>query len=145
MWPDSATPTLEGTKTRPYLDRAKTVSNGIINGRERLVPGDRLLWHTAPEEGQQATVLFEPDNYCQVISRTWSPQFSGLGFPLLINNFTYEQPWPEMADSVQETLSLPIPRSWAPRYEADREDWVPIACDPPSPEYWLPQLRPRKR
>ena len=28
----------------PYLDRADRVPNGSINGRERLVPGDRLLW-----------------------------------------------------------------------------------------------------
>lgn len=55
----------------PYLNRAKTVVNGMVNGRERLVPGDRLVWLPAQQDAEsQASVIFEARDYCQVVSRT---------------------------------------------------------------------------
>lgn len=59
----------------PWLNRDAIAPNGHINGRERLVPGDRLVWLPTEERAQwQSSVIFEAKAYCQVVSRTWSPK-----------------------------------------------------------------------
>ena len=58
----------------PYLDREKSVVNGMINGRERVMPSERLVWLPAPEDAEgEDYVVFEAKDYCQIVSRTWSP------------------------------------------------------------------------
>jgi len=128
----------------PYLDRDESVANGMINGREHLVAGDRLLWlASSTSENRASCVLFEAMDYCQVVSRTWSPVFD-CGFPFLLNHVT-AQPTPEMSAAVRRTLTLPMPRHWAPRDRGKREGWEPLASDPQPPEHWLPQLKRRTR
>lgn len=128
----------------PHLDRDERVTNGMINGREHLVAGDRLLWLASPtSKNRDSCVLFEAMDYCQVVSRTWSP-VSEHGFPLLLNHVT-GQPTPEMSAAVRQTLTLPIPRRWAPRDRGKRHEWELLASDPQPPEHWLPQLKRRDK
>jgi hypothetical protein len=128
----------------PYLDRDENVANGMINGREHLATGDRLLWFAPPTEDHPAThVLFEAGTYCQIISRTWSPVPGPYGRALLLNEWI-TAPSQEMTEAMRKALALPIPHRWAPRNVADWEGWEPIAVDPQPPEYWLPQLKKRQ-
>ncbi|WP_433420910.1 GIY-YIG nuclease family protein [Microtetraspora malaysiensis] len=129
----------------PYLDRDQMAANGMLIGREMLAPGDRLLWVAGPRSDQHFSVLFEADDYCQVINRTWSPQMTEYGIARLLNDFTHNKPWPEMENAVHDTLALSPPRSWAPREDRDSDDWALIGDEPQPPAYWLPQLQPRKR
>jgi T5orf172 domain len=127
----------------PYLDRKETVANGLINGRERLMPGERLVWLPSPEDAaNEASVVFEAESHCQIVSRTWSPVLGPHGLPLLLNNFTYNNGWAEAQHSIRAALSLPIPRTWAPRQERD-STWAEVSSDLPPPDYWLPQLKRR--
>ena len=129
----------------PYLDREETVANGMINGRERLMPGERLVWLPAPEEAEsQFSVVFEADAYCQVVSRTWTPRPGPYGIPLLLNDFTFKDTWPAAHRSMRDAMAMPPPRSWAPRDHHDAF-WAPIGTAPQNPEHWLPQLKPRGR
>jgi hypothetical protein len=129
----------------PYLDRARTIPNGMMNGRERLLPGDRVVWIPAQRHAdEQASVVFEASNYCQVVSRTWSPRLAPEGMPLLLNVLTCEASWPAAARSIREALALPMPRCWAPREGRD-SSWEDFGSVLPSPERWLPQLKPRVR
>jgi hypothetical protein len=137
----------------PYLDQTRNVANMPMIGRERLVPGDRLLWHGTPTRtGWASNVLVEADAYCQVVCRTWQTKIVELGtlsFPRLFNHPDLDavpahlhQRW---AAAVMAAMKLPGPRSWAPR-DPDKEDgWAPIADNPQDPEYWLPQLSGRPR
>lgn len=128
----------------PYLDRAKTIPNGTMNGRERLVPGDRVVWIPAQRNADShASVVFEATDYCQVVSRTWSPRLAPEGMPLLLNVLACDS-WPAATRSIREALALPMPRSWAPREGRD-SSWEDSGSVLPSPERWLPQLKPRVR
>jgi T5orf172 domain-containing protein len=130
----------------PYLDRASTVANGMINGRERLVPGDRLLWLAADDSGQNHSVLFEANDYCQVVSRTWSPRVNLMGQPLLLNDYVIDGRASEATrESVRQVLAMPLPRNWAPASPGDRDGWEIPGSDLQGPVYWLPQLKPRSR
>lgn len=127
----------------PYLDRERKAVNGMMNGRERLSPGERLVWLPAPEQAKfQAPVVFESETYCQLVSRTWSPKTSPEGFPLLLNIVTHDVMPPESVRAVRNALALPLPRSWAPRQDRD-PDWVSVGTEPQPLEYWLPQLKIR--
>jgi hypothetical protein len=129
----------------PYLNREGTVANGLINGRERLMPGERLVWLPPPEDAEMETsVVFETTDYCQIVSRTWSPKLGPHGFPLLLNEFTYTDVWSAARRSVREVLTLPTPRAWAPRQGRDPH-WERIGSQPPNPDHWLPQLKKRHR
>lgn len=129
----------------PYLNREATAPNGNINGRERLVPGDRLVWLPTEEKAEwQASVTFEARAYCQVVSRTWSPKLGPIGMPLILNDFTYNTAWPAALDSIRAAMAPPLPRCWAPRsYRDPSQDQIDYA--PLAPEHWLPQLKPRAR
>lgn len=125
----------------PYLDRKRTVANGLINGRERLMPGERLVWLPTPGDAEdEASVVFEANSHCQIVSRTWSPVLGPYGFPHLLNDYLYKDVWPKAQHSVREALSLPIPRTWVPRQDSD-PTWPTIGSEPPTPDYWLPQLK----
>jgi hypothetical protein len=130
----------------PYLDREGTVANGMINGRERIMPGERLVWLPAPEESEsQASVVIEADAYCQVVSRTWSPRMAPGGLPLLLNHFTHTDVWPAADRSVRDAMALPLPRSWEPRENRDASWAAAVGLAPPAADHWLPQLKPRGR
>lgn len=129
----------------PYLNRTNTAANGLMNGRERLLPGEKLVW--LPAQGQasfQTSVVFDARDHCQVVSRTWSPRIGPHGLPFLLNNFSCEEVWPEAAHSIRAALNLPLPRSWAPRDNRGPE-WQPVSSTQRLPEHWLPQLKPRPR
>jgi hypothetical protein len=129
----------------PYLNRARTVANGFMNGRERLMPGERLVWLPAPGDAEaQVGVVFEARDHCQIVSRTWSPRVGTHGFPLLLNDFLHDDVWPAASRTIREALALPVPRHWAPREGRD-STWAPIGIELPHPDYWLPQLKPRPR
>ncbi|MEU7596691.1 GIY-YIG nuclease family protein [Streptomyces sp. NPDC039022] len=125
----------------PYLDRVREVANGALNGKERLAPGDRLLWL---RDGSQPDacrgVVFEARDYCQVASRTWSPRWTPEGFPLVLNALVRD-PSSAMIATAQAVCALPGLRTWAPRPERREESVFPL----PGPERWLPQLQPRNR
>jgi hypothetical protein len=130
----------------PHLNREGTATNGLINGRERLMPGERLVWLPAPESaGIHESVVFEARDYCQIVSRTWSPVTGSHGFPLILNDFQHDDIWPEAKRAIRAVLSLPVPRDWAPRDDRD-PSWASVGTESADPEYWLPQLeRKRKR
>lgn len=119
-------------------------------GRERLVPGDRLIWLGTP--ARTGCVIFEADAYCQIVCRTWQPKLITIDkvtTPVLfndpdLNSFPADihQKWLIMVDAA---MRLPRPRSWAPRGNYPEDEWALIAADPPSPEFWLPQLKARRR
>ena len=55
------------------------VPNGLMNGRETVLAGERLAWIPAPQDTVPQGVIFEAVDHCQVVSRTWNPQFSEEG------------------------------------------------------------------
>ncbi|MFJ4863707.1 GIY-YIG nuclease family protein [Streptomyces sp. NPDC088748] len=124
----------------PYLDQAQSAANGALNGRERLAPGHRLLWLSDADDGSGActSVIFEAWDHCQVVSRTWSPQRTSEGYPLILNALVRD-PSEAMLDTARAALDLPGPRNWAPRPPADQAGVFPQ----PGPGHWLPQLRAR--
>lgn len=118
----------------PFLNRTGTAANGPINGRERLGPGDRLLWMDASgEDGACTSVMFETDDYCQIVSRTRNLQSSPEGFPLLLNILTAEVP-AAMGRAVQQALKLPMPRSWAPRHPDESDGWAAVGYQTGAPD-----------
>jgi T5orf172 domain len=124
----------------PFLNRASDAPNGIINGRERLVPGDRLLWLGMRSDTADCTsVLFEAASYCQVLGRTWNPKSLPDGVPLIINIPTLEELPTAMIGAIRRALTLPMPREWAPR---SSDEWEKFGTNPPPPSHWLPQLGP---
>ncbi|MCA2189444.1 GIY-YIG nuclease family protein [Nonomuraea cavernae] len=127
----------------PYIDRDRRVRNMPIIGRERLVPGDRLLWIRSHEHGQTCQVAcFEMDNHCQVTSRAWDLKFDeSSGHPLLLEILTYDQPPPAVTRVVQAALRMPCPRSWAPRQPDPSEGRASIGDSPQKDEHWLRQLK----
>jgi hypothetical protein len=128
----------------PYLDRTCSVANGMLNGRERLMPGDRLVWLPEPDSSASlASVVFEAVDHCQVASRTWSPCLNSLGYPLTLNDFTHDEMSPEAASAVRQALKLPMPRTWAPR-DNRGDSWIPLGTITAQAEHWLPQLAPRR-
>ncbi|CAM5687774.1 Bacteriophage T5 Orf172 DNA-binding domain-containing protein OS=Streptomyces griseorubiginosus OX=67304 GN=AQJ54_09710 PE=4 SV=1 [Streptomyces griseorubiginosus] len=124
----------------PYLDAAGNAANGVLIGRERLTPGDRLLWMRDGEQsGVCRGVLFEAREYCQVVCRSWNPQVTPEGFPLILNALV-RKPSPAMIAAGRVAVRLPGPRCWAPRPDTHEEPALPL----PGPERWLPQLRPKE-
>ncbi len=125
----------------PFLNRTKTAVNDTINGLERLVPGDRLLWmDTSGEDGACTNVMFEASDYCQIVSRTRSPQFSPEGYPLPLNILTANEVPAALERAVRQALELPMPRSWAPRRPDEADGWAAVGDALAPPTHWLPQL-----
>jgi hypothetical protein len=124
----------------PFLDRAETAPNGVINGLEKLVPGDRLVWLAAPDARVPDRAVFEADDYCQVVSRAWKPQLSFEGLSLLLHDYRHGDVPSWMWRAVLEVLDMPPPRSWAYNVFSD------IDCSGwRAPELWLRQLAPDRR
>ncbi len=126
----------------PYLNRDKSAPNGWLHGRERLTPGDRLSWLSHPDAAHKLHVVFEICDPCQVTYRTWNPQKSPEGSPMLLN-FVTRTLDEAVKVEVRKALTLGVPRSWAPR-NPDSAEWVQPASRSTGPEDWLPQLRPRR-
>jgi len=129
----------------PHLNRDDTAPNGILAGRERLMPGDRLAW-LSYQGGTDLcrNVVFEIDDFCQVTYRTWNPSTSPDGFPLLLNYVT--RPLPSLvAEAVRDVLELNSPRSWAPRNPDPFSEFDRPERRRGEAETWLPQLRHRHR
>ena len=125
----------------PYLDRTHKVPNGSINGRERLVSGQRLLWLRSVAHGESCKIaMFEIDDYCQVTSRTWDARLSPDGYPLLLNTPTGDKLPPCVVRLAQAATYMAPPRTWAPRTPDAVDDWAPVAGNLQPPEYWLAQL-----
>jgi hypothetical protein len=136
----------EGTSDPiPFLNRAKDAPNGGLNGKEVLTPGDRLLWLADTDDPNSCeSVILEARAYCQVLSRTWNPRVTPEGFPFILNVLARD-PSPAMLNATRYALARSGPRTWAPRRgihdpAGDRHIAAHRAAD-----YWLPQLRPRKR
>jgi hypothetical protein len=129
-----------------YLDQDEVRPNGITNGRERLVPGDRLLWVRPTADGRDCTrTAFELSAFCQVVSRTWTPKFTADGMPLILE-YPAASEQPEcVVRSTMDALALPRPRAWAPRDPDPEDGWVAGAVHEAPPEYWLTQLGKRRR
>ncbi|MFC0862868.1 GIY-YIG nuclease family protein [Sphaerimonospora cavernae] len=100
----------------PCLERDGRAPDGAVNGQERLVPGDRLLWLTPLADGQVCKIaLFEMRDHCQVVSRTWDGKPGPGGHPLLLNTPTYDELSPGAVRATQLVMRMPPPRSWSPR------------------------------
>jgi Meiotically up-regulated gene 113 len=132
----------------PYLDRTRAVPNITMIGRERLVPGDRVLWLGDPTQtGWAGCVTFEASAYIQVVCRTWQPkvvEFDGVARPVLFNDADLGSLPAHLYNAAlragQAALRLPRPRSWAPRDRDPEDGWEIVADNPPDPDFWLPQL-----
>ena len=132
--------------TSLYEDRDEALPNGVMNGRERLVPGDRLLWLRPSPDGQTCVrTAFEFNAYCQVVSRTWEPKVTMDGMPLLLAFPTAEEQPECVIKSTLDALALPRPRAWAPRDPDPEDGWVAEAGAEAPPEFWLTQLGKRRR
>ena len=128
---------------------------GVTNGRERLVPGDRLLWlrpsrpgpdgRPSPDGRACVRTAFEFSAYCQVVSRTWEPKVTADGMPLLLAFPTADEQPGWVIQSTLDALALPRPRAWAPRDPDPEDGWVAVVAQEAPPEYWLTQLGKRRR
>jgi len=127
----------------PFLNRTGTANNDMVNGRERLVPGDRLFWMDDTVSNKIAGALFEMGCYCQVIARTRQPVFIDNSSPLLVNMLTKDGLSPKAINLGQYVLKMPPPRNWAPRKGGG--EWVRAGEKEASGEFWLKQLEKRKR
>lgn len=95
----------------PYLDRGQRVHNGIVVAIERLLPGDQLVWISSKEP--IASRVFEANDWCQLVGRTWSPPPLRGQYPSLWNHLD-RAPSEGIALHARERIAtLPTPRSWA--------------------------------
>lgn len=129
----------------PQLNKTNTAPNRTLIGLERLVPGERLLWCPGPNESSsQQSAIFEAQTSCQVLCRTWRAITDADGMPVILNSFTYDNPWPAAVKSIRDGLALPIPRVLAPRSNRG-ENWEPLGSTPAKPEHWVSKLGPNTR
>ena len=155
---------LSGGEAGQYEDRDEAQPLGVMNGRERLVPGDRLLWLRPSPDGRTCVrTAFELGAYCQVVSRTWEPKVTADGMPLLLAFPTADEQPECVIQSTRDALALPRPRAWAPRDPDPEDGWVTVAtpeatqeaaqeavqeaeaAQEAAPEQWLTQLGKRRR
>jgi len=130
----------------PFLDRAEKRPNGAINGRERLVPGDRILWFRPMAEGLSCKMaMFEIEDYCQVIGRTWNPQLTEEGWPLLLEYPAADEQPECIIRTTRAALRLPRPLTWELRNPDPEDGGRTAAAYAAPPEYWLPQLAQQNR
>jgi hypothetical protein len=129
-----------------YPDREGMRPDGVTNGRERLVPGDRLLWVRPTPDGRTGKrTAFEFSGFCQVVSRTWTPKFTADGMPLILEYPAANEQPESVLQATTDALALPRPRAWAPRDPDPEDGWVTVAAHEAPPEYWLTQLGKRRR
>lgn len=120
-------------------DMTNTAGNDIIIYKERLVPGDRLLWMD-DTASRFVSALFESKCYCQLIARTRHPKFTEEGYPKLINVDASWKASPQISEAKQYVCSLPRPRTWAARHPDMANGWADVAWKNAPPANWLPQL-----
>jgi hypothetical protein len=94
----------------PYLDRNRRVHNGIIVAIERLFPGDQLVWISGRDP--IASRVFEVDDWCQLVGRTWSPSLLRGQYPSLWNHSDREPSEGIVLHARARIATLPTPRSW---------------------------------
>jgi hypothetical protein len=140
-------PENNSTDPVPFLDRARTFPNAPINGKERILPGERLVWLGTNKDGSACRpAVFDFDDDCQVISRTRHPQTvptDHARHPLLLDTLTYNEIPREMIRTAHAVLeNMTVPHCWAPRY-ANATDVR--GSSPQLPEYWLHALAKRQR
>jgi hypothetical protein len=125
----------------PHLNRTGDAPNGSIVGRERLMPGDRLIW-LRPLADRLACkiVMFECTDYCQAVGRSWDAKVTREGGPLLLTTPTLDELPPGVVRATQAAMRMTRPRSWVPRSPEHLADWASAANRPQPPEYWLRQL-----
>lgn len=148
-----------GLDQASYLDGGEARPSGAVNGRERLVPGDRLLW-VRPDTGAGAgagagaagegraglRTAFEFSSYCQAVSRTWDREFTPDGAPLIMAYPAAGQQPECVIQATNDALALPRPQAWAPRHPSPAGDWMaPVVTGEAPPEQLLTQLGKRRR
>jgi hypothetical protein len=147
----AADPVLDADRdeARPEARPDEAPPAGAINGRERLVPGDRLLWlrpsRPGPDGRTCVRTAFEFSAYCQVVSRTWEPKVTADGMPLPLAFPTADEQPECVIQSTLDALALPRPRAWAPRDPDPEDGWVAVVAQEAPPEFWLTQLGKRRR
>ncbi len=123
----------------PHLNRAGDAANGSIIGKERLEPGQRLLWLDGTINKPACSIaLFELGSYCQVICRTWAPRVTEDGVPLILNMLT-EDLTPTMSAVTRATLQMGRPALYF-RPPHPQSDLPTFGRDPAPANYWLLQL-----
>ncbi|WP_067504477.1 GIY-YIG nuclease family protein [Actinoplanes sp. TFC3] len=128
----------------PYLNREEDAVNGWLIGKERLDPGQRLLWLDG-QCNKPATLIgwFEFHAFGQVVCRTWNPQLTDEGWPVLLNQFDIE-PTPTMAAVLHGSCRLPRPElSESARVQALGS--AEYGTRPQTAAHWLTQLQSRGR
>ncbi|THV41796.1 hypothetical protein [Glycomyces buryatensis] len=78
--------------TMPFVDELGQIHNLALNGREFLIPGDRLIWVSRHSTGQAHCAIFDTWDYLQITSRTVKPKFSSQGPGLIMNFFLTMSP-----------------------------------------------------
>ncbi len=120
----------------PYLDRDQRVFNGTMVAIERLIPGDQLLWISSEEPASSR--VFEINDWCQLVGRTWDPRLLQNTFPPVWNCLVSDLS-PRVLQHAQKCISmLPVPRSWTDGRTAASSD---VRQKVLSREEWLGQLR----
>ena len=160
-------PGLGGLGRGEHGGAGATRPNGDVTGRERLVPGDRLLWvRPASDGGPGLRTAFEFSAYCHAVRRTWDAgardvgirggrtwsagtrgpgagaavgQPGGVPFPVVA-----EQP-ECVVQAIADALALPRPQAWAPRDPDPEDEWLAAVIDDPRPGHRLTQLGNRRR
>ncbi|MFQ6226272.1 GIY-YIG nuclease family protein [Nocardia sp. NPDC002869] len=137
----------------PHLDHAGKIKNAFINGKDRLLPGEKLIWLSGgPEWRSVQWVMFEICDYCQVIGRTWTPKTATDGSvraPLLLNmpeHLPRTVPLTMRRAIKEAKASTAVPGNWIPRYG---DEPLRFGAMPLSSDQWLrgliPQVKARRR
>lgn len=130
----------------PYADHGAARPNGEVTGRERLVPGDRLLWLRHLTEGSVCMrAAFEFGAFCQVVRRTWEPGAAADGSPPRLDYLAGDEQPECVVQATKDALALPRPKAWAPRDPDPEDDWIAAVVGPPRSESRLAQLGKRRR
>jgi hypothetical protein len=75
--------------TMPFVDESGQVHSLALNGREILVPGDRLIWVSQLPTGQAHCAIFDTEDHVQVTSRTAEPRFNAEDRGMLLNDLPH--------------------------------------------------------
>ena len=124
----------------PFFNRTGTAENDGIIGKERLIPGDRLLWMDDSDPDKFRFVFYEMNTYCQIIARTRQPKISDNGMPLILNDLTRDLNSIPIKKCVLETLALGLPKVLTEKLTNGEIEMENAALERPIAEDWLPAL-----
>jgi hypothetical protein len=128
----------------PYLNRTEDAINGWLVGKERMSPGQRLIWLDGELKRPETLIgWFEFHSFGQVVCRTWSPQVTDEGWPVSMNHFDIE-PTSTMTAVLQKSLKLPLP-DLSDAIRAKAMLAAEYGTNPQPADHWLTQLRPSPR